>query len=79
MGIGIEKNGIEKSIGFGIEKIWYRKKVLDSVSFRFWVSSHTDLHEKIDLLVIAFPIVGQCGIGSCCHQGSSGIKYLDLF
>ena len=34
--------GIGKSIGFGIGKIWYRKKVSDSVSFRFWVSSHTD-------------------------------------
>ena len=30
-----KKIGFEKSIGFGI------KKVLDSVSFRFWVSSHT--------------------------------------
>ena len=37
-----KKIGIEKSIGFGIEKNWYRKKVSDSVSFRFWVSSHTD-------------------------------------
>ena len=37
-----EKIGIEKSIGIGIEKNWYRKKVSDSVSFRFWVSSHTD-------------------------------------
>ena len=49
-----KKFGIEKSIGFGIENIWYRKKyrilyrknlvsekVSDSVSFRFWVSSHT--------------------------------------
>ena len=33
--------GIEKSIGIGIEKNWYRKKVSVSVSFRFWVSSHT--------------------------------------
>jgi hypothetical protein len=38
----LEKFGIKKSIGFGIEEIWYRKKVSDSVSFRFWVSSHTD-------------------------------------
>ena len=30
------------SIGFSIEKIWYRKKVLYSAPFRFWVSSHTD-------------------------------------
>ena len=37
----LKKFGIEKSIGFGIKKIWYRKKVSDSVSFRFWVSSHT--------------------------------------
>ena len=37
-----KKIGIEKSIGFGIGKIWYRKKVSDSVSFRFWVSSHTE-------------------------------------
>ena len=36
-----KKLGIEKSIGFGIEKNWYRKKVSDSVSLRFWVSSHT--------------------------------------
>ena len=49
-----KKFGIEKSIGFGIEIIWYRKKyriryrknlvsekVSDSVSFRFWVSPHT--------------------------------------
>ena len=34
-------SGIGKSFGFGIENIWYRKKVSDSVSFRFWVSSHT--------------------------------------
>ena len=36
-----KKIGIEKSIGFGIGKIWFRKKVSDSVSFRFLVSSHT--------------------------------------
>ena len=36
-----KKIGIEKSIGIGIENIWYRKKDSDSVSFRFWVSSHT--------------------------------------
>ena len=36
-----EKIGIKKSIGFCIEKNWYQKKVSDSVSFRFWVSSHT--------------------------------------
>ena len=36
-----EKFGIEKSIGFGIEKFWYRKKVSVSVSFRFLVSSLT--------------------------------------
>ena len=36
-----KKFGIEKSIGFGIGKIWYRIKVSESVSFRFWVSSHT--------------------------------------
>ena len=36
--------GFEKSIGFGIGKNWYRKKVLDSISFRFWVSSHIDHH-----------------------------------
>ena len=39
-----KKIGIEKSIGIGIEKNWYRKKVSVSVSFRFWVSSHTDDH-----------------------------------
>ena len=42
-----KKIGIEKSIGIGIEKNWYRKKVSDSVSFRFWVSSHTDPKEHI--------------------------------
>ena len=35
------KFGIDKSIRFGIGKIWFWKKVSDSVSFRFWVSSHT--------------------------------------
>ena len=34
-------DGIEKSIG----KNWYRKNVLDSVSFRFWVSSHTAINQ----------------------------------
>ena len=38
-----KKFGIEKSIRFGIEKCWYQKKVSDSVSFRFWVSSHTGM------------------------------------
>ena len=55
-----KKFGIEKSIGFGIEIIWYRKKyriryrknlvsekVSDSVSFRFWVSPHTGLCIRI--------------------------------
>ena len=41
-----EKIGIGKSIGFGIGKIWYWKKVSDSVSFRFWVSSHTEWKKK---------------------------------
>jgi len=36
-----EKIGIEKSIGIGIQNIWYQKKDSDSFSFRFWVSSHT--------------------------------------
>ena len=36
-----EKNGIEKSIGFGIGKNLVSEKVSDSVLFRFWVSSHT--------------------------------------
>ena len=31
-------------MGFSIRKIWYRKKVSDSVSFRFWVSPHTEPH-----------------------------------
>ena len=43
-----KKIGIEKSIGIGIEKNWYRKKVSVSVSFRFWVSSHTG--SQIDLI-----------------------------
>ena len=34
--------GTEKSLGTGLGKFWYRKKVSESVSFRFWVSSHTD-------------------------------------
>ena len=50
--IGIEKVldsiseifGIGKSIGFDIGNIWYRKKDSDTVSFRFWVSSHTEIH-----------------------------------
>ena len=36
-----KKFGTEKSLGTGLEKIWYRKKVSEPVSFRFWVSSHT--------------------------------------
>ena len=44
----LNKFGIEKSIGFGIGTIWYRKKVSDSVSFRFWVSSHTESERKIE-------------------------------
>ena len=36
-----ENFGIEKSIGFGIEKFWYRKKVSVSVLFRFLVSPLT--------------------------------------
>ena len=35
-----KKIGIEESIGIGIKKNWYRKKVSDLVSFRFLVSSH---------------------------------------
>jgi len=42
----VSKNfGIEKSIGFGIEKFWYQKKV--SVSFRFLVSSLTGFFCRI--------------------------------
>ena len=48
--IGIEKvsdsvstnSGNEKSIGIGKKLV--SKKVSDSVSFRFWVSSHTDIY-----------------------------------
>ena len=32
-----KKIGIKKSIGFGIDKIWYRKKVPDSVSKKFGI------------------------------------------
>ena len=32
---------LKKSMEFGIKKIWYLKKVLDSVLIKFWVSSHT--------------------------------------
>ena len=54
-----KKFGLGKSIEFGIGKIWYRKKyriqyrknlvsekVSDSVSFRFWESSHTNNLKK---------------------------------
>ena len=42
IGFSIKKFGIKKSIGFSIKKRWYRKeKKMDSVSFGFWVSSHT--------------------------------------
>ena len=50
-----KKVGIEKRIGFGIGQIWYLKKVSDSVSFRFGVSSHTALIERhIECLVNLF-------------------------
>jgi len=63
-GFGIEKVsdsvlkifGIGKSIGFGIGKIWYRKKVSDSVSFRFWVSSHTGLYVGEAPLLVTFSL-----------------------
>ena len=51
-----KKIGIGKSIGFGIEKNWYRKKVSDSVSFRFWVSSHTGLEEPLVVEALGFRI-----------------------
>ena len=35
--------GIEKSIGIGFGKNLVSKKVLDSVSLRFWVLSHTGI------------------------------------
>ena len=38
--------GTEKILGTGLEKFWYRKKVSESVSFRFWVSSHTVVNVK---------------------------------
>ena len=38
-----KKIGINKIIGFGFGKIWYRKKVFDLVSFRFWVFSVSKL------------------------------------
>ena len=42
-GTGLEKNLVpKKSTGTGLGKFWYRKKVSESVSFRFGVSSHTD-------------------------------------
>ncbi len=44
LGTGLEKFWYRKSLGTGLEKIWYRKKVSEPVSFRFWVSSHTDLY-----------------------------------
>ena len=42
MGTGFKTFPFFDSIGFSIETIWYRKKVLYSAPFRFWVSSHTD-------------------------------------
>ena len=36
LGTGLEKKkSTEKSLGIGLEKFWYRKKVSESVSFRF--------------------------------------------
>ena len=45
-GIGFKKFWYQKKYWyrFRYKKNWYRKKVLDSVSFRFLVSSHTELH-----------------------------------
>ena len=40
--IQFQKFWYQKSIAFGIEKIWYWTKVFDSVSLRFWVLSNTD-------------------------------------
>ena len=41
-----KKFGTEKSPGTGLRKFWYRKKV----SFRFWVSSHTDLKAPLSVV-----------------------------
>ena len=57
----------EKSIGFGIGNIWYRKKVLDSVLFRFLVSSHTDHHED-ENPPEAEQLVVRCGEWNTHHE-----------
>ena len=50
----VSKLGIEKVLLSVFKKVsvsdknWYRKKVSDSVSFTFWVSSHTESWRKRD-------------------------------
>jgi hypothetical protein len=53
LGIGLEKFWYRKSLGIGLKKIWYRKKVSESISFRFWVSSHTGTKMAISTLIPA--------------------------
>ena len=56
-----EEIGIGKSIGFGIGKNWFRKKVSDSVSVRFWVSSHTGFDTSGSMVQRLVPeILSQC-------------------
>ena len=61
-----KKIGIEKSICIGIGKHLVskkvsdsvlKKKVSDSVSFRFWVSSHTAIFHHYSLLSLFFTII----------------------
>ena len=42
IGFGIEKNLVSKKVSVLLSEKFGVKKVSDSVSFRFWVSSHTD-------------------------------------
>ena len=52
----MDKKLVSKNLVFEKSRIWYKKvpdlvweKVLDSVSFRFWVSSHTGSSPKVGL------------------------------
>ena len=56
-----EKNGIEKSFGFGIKNFWFRKKVLDSVLVRFSVTHWHTVSATIHLLklLVLYHIVAQ--------------------
>ena len=81
-----KKFGTEKSPGTGLGKFWYQKKVSESVSFIFWVSSHTGGENVFDILGVG-PLHGgltpqvtiQCGhqnrTEQLCHFNSSFQQY----